>query len=178
MLVFPRSPRIQKYGVHIKADLTCLLHDCGCGDLDEPFVGAVELGLMVKQHNFANHANISLVDLVATVLQRYLSKDANIHVSTPWDNHELTPEQKSYATLDVFAGACVLEAFDSILAGTPVSITMPGGTRVRLLSHDQISIVAYGTIALHHPQSFGGIKVTPTRTIVNITSVIAPSYLV
>jgi hypothetical protein len=178
MLVFLRSPRIQKYGVHIKADLTRLFRDCGCRDSDEPFVGAVELGLMAKQRNFTDRANISLVDLVATVLRRYLSKDANICVSTAWDNRELTPEQKSYAALDVFAGACVLEAFDSISAGTPVSITTPGGTRVKLLSRDQTSTVAYGTIALHRPPSFGGIKVTPTRTIVNITSVITPSYLV
>jgi hypothetical protein len=57
----------------------------------------------------------------------------------------LTPEQETYAALDVYAGAAIHESFEGILVGTPVSMATLGGTWVKLLSHDQTSTVAYGT---------------------------------
>jgi hypothetical protein len=38
----------------------------------------VKLGLMAKQHNFSDSANISLANLIAVVLHCYLSKDPHI----------------------------------------------------------------------------------------------------
>jgi hypothetical protein len=168
----------QKVGVHVKADMTCLFHDCRFKDSDKPFTGAVELGLMAKQHNFADCVNISLVDLTTVVLHHYLSKDQHICISTAWDNCELTLEQGTYAALDVYASAAILKALEGIPVGTPVSKTTPGRTHVKLFSCDRTSTATYGTIALHHPPTFGGIHVTPTCVIVNVTSVIAPAYLI
>ena len=162
LLVFFRSPHIEKVGVHIKADLTRLFRDCGFGNSDEPFSGALELGMLAKQCKFTDCANISLADLSAVVLKCYLSKEPHIRVSTAWDNATLTHKQETYAALDVYTGATFLEAFDDIPIGSPVSMSTPGGTCVRLMSRDQTSTVAYGTVALQHPTTFGGVNVTPT----------------
>jgi len=136
LLVFFRSPHIQKVSIHVKADLTCHFRDCGFKDSDEPFTGAVKLSLMAKQHNFADRANISLTDLTAIVLHHYLSKDPHICISTARDNCELTLGQETYVALDVYAGAAILESFDGIPVGTPVSLSTPGRTCVKLLSCD------------------------------------------
>lgn len=49
LLVLLWSIRIQKIGVHIQADLTHLFRDCGFKkDGNIPFIGAIELGAMVK----------------------------------------------------------------------------------------------------------------------------------
>ena len=133
---------------------------------------------MAKQCNFANHANLSLADLTDIVLHCYLSKDPHIHISTTWDNHELTLEQETHVALEVYAGTAILESFNSIPMGTPVSLSTQGGTCVKLLSRDQTSTVSYGIITLHCPPTFGGVCVTPTHVIVNITSVIASAYLI
>jgi hypothetical protein len=96
--------------VHIKADLTRLFKDCGfIFEVDQPFVGAIELGSLARDQNLVERSNVSLVDLASTVLHRYLPKDPSIRVSTEWDNPELTPQQVSYASLDVYTSWLIYE---------------------------------------------------------------------
>jgi len=179
LLVFLRSSQIQKIGVHVKADLTRLFGDCGFKlGQNDPFLGAVELGEMARQRGLTERANIGLADLTATVLHRSLPKEFSVRVSTNWDNANLTQEQIHYACLDVYAAWAIHQAFTDMPVGSLVTETTLMGTHVRLLSRTGNSTVAYGVIAPDRPPKFNGVNVTKTRTIVNITSIVQPAYLV
>jgi len=143
-----------------------------------PLLGLLNLALWLSSATLQTMPiPVSLISLTlsSTVIQ---SKDPHIHISTTWDNHELTLEQETHVALEVYAGTAILESFNSIPMGTPVSLSTQGGTCVKLLSRDQTSTVSYGIITLHCPPTFGGVCVTPTHVIVNITSVIASAYLI
>ena len=179
LLVLLRSSQIAKVGVHVKADLTRLFNDCGFKPgRDDPFLGAVELGDMAKQRGLTNRTNISLADVTATVLHRALPKESTVRVSTDWDNPNLTQEQIDYSCLDVYAAWAIHEAFTDMPVGSPVTETTLAGTQVKLLSRTRTSTIAYGVIAPDRPTKFKEVNVTKTRTLVNITDVIQPAYLV
>ena len=179
LLVLLRAPRILKVGVHVKANLTRLFNDCGFSiPKDAPFVGAVELGALARDQNLTTRNNISLADLASTVLHRYLPKDPSIRVSTDWDNPELPPAQIQYAVLDVYTCWVIHESLINRPAGHPVTHATLGGTPVKILSRDRSSPVAYGFIAPDRPAKFGGVNVTQSRVIVNITVVKVAAYLV
>jgi hypothetical protein len=168
-----------KVGVHIKADLTRLFKDCGfTPDKDEPFIGALELGSLARLRQLVDRANVSLVDLAATVLHRHLPKDQSIRISTDWDQSELRPDQVKYAALDAYAILAVYDALRSHTTSGPVTETTLGGTSVKLVSRDHQTTIAYGLVAIDQPPKFDGVNVTKTRTIINVTVVIVPAYLV
>ncbi len=124
------------------------------------------------------HANVSLSDLIVKVLWLSLSKDDAIWVSTAWDNLTLTSEQEAYASLNVFAISLIYDAFSQLPIGRPVTDATVGGTVVKLLSCNKSSMVAYGVIAPGWPAKFSGVNITKTRTVVNITWVLASGYLI
>ncbi|KAH7920342.1 hypothetical protein BV22DRAFT_1133160 [Leucogyrophana mollusca] len=162
LLACLRLPRIRKVGVHVKADLTRLYHDCGYSSpSDEPFIGGLELGAMANDCNVVEHSN-----------------DSSIRISSEWDNPTLTGEQQTYAALDVYAGWAILNAFLVIPVGAPVTESTPGGTAVRLLSCNGKSTVAYGFVSHNRPKQYNGVNLTKTRILVNITSVVVPAYLI
>jgi hypothetical protein len=101
-----------------------------------------------------------------------------MRVSTSWNNGKLTPEQIKYAALDVFASLSIFQSFTSIPSEGPVVETMPAGTKVRLLSRDRKMTVAYGVLSPDQPKQFNGVNVTKTCTIINVTSVLVPAYLI
>ncbi|KAF5383665.1 hypothetical protein D9615_003783 [Tricholomella constricta] len=178
LVVLLRSSRIKKVGVHIKADLTRLFKDCGFGKDDLPFVGAVELGAIAKQRSIAKHANVSLADLTAFVLRRYLPKDEGVRVSNTWDNAELSPRQQKYAALDVSATWTIFDTFSDNPVGLPVTPSTAAGTRVKIVSRDQTSTVAYGFISPDRPTHMNTVKVTKSHVIVNVTTIIQAGYLI
>ncbi len=177
LLSFLRAPRLLKVGVHVQADLTRLFNDCGFQGHAQPFLGALELGRLAKDQNLVNWANISLAELVATILGYTLPKDDTIRVSTGWDNPTLTQEQETYAALDVFAVYSVYDTFTHLPGVGPVTDATAGGAVVKLLSRDKSSIVAYGVIAPDRPAKFGGVNVSKTRTVINVTRILASGYL-
>ena len=78
LLVLLCSPRVRKFGVHVKHDMTHLFNDCGFSSHDVPFAGAVELGALTQKHHLTNRANVSLSDLTSIILHHYLPKDESI----------------------------------------------------------------------------------------------------
>ena len=134
LLSFLRAPRILKVGVHVKADLTRLFNDCGLSHPhDQPFVGALEIGALAKQHNVTTHANHSLADLTSIILHCHLPKDPGIRLSLNWDNPILTEAQQQYAALDAYAAWCLFDTIASIPKDGMVTNTTIGGTKVKLL---------------------------------------------
>ncbi len=182
LLVFLRSNRIEKVGVHIKADLTRLYNDCGLPPPLEsdslPFVGAVELGLLAQSRAITSQANVGLAELAALVLRRHLPKDEAVRISEGWDEPALSDAHTNYAALDVYATWAVYEALVSPapLPTTAITDSTLPGTQVKLLSRDRRSVVAYGTIALDRPPKFKNVNLTKNRAIVNITRVVQSGY--
>jgi len=165
--------------VHIKADLTRLFHDCGFSQSrDQPFVGAVELGVLAKQRGVVERANVGLADLTAAILHHHLPKEQAIRVSTEWDNLDLTSRQIEYAALDVFAASSIYDALCTLPTGGSVVETTLGGTQVKLMSRDNHTPVAYGVIAPDQPTRFDGVNVTKTRVVINVTGIKIGAYLV
>ena len=178
LLVLLRSPRIRKFGVRVKSDMTRLFNDCGFSSNDIPFAGAVELGALAQQCHFTSKANTGLVDLTSAVLHHYLPKDESIRVSTAWDDETLSEAQIGYAALDVYASWALRDALLTLPACGQVTPTTAAGTPVKLLSRDRSVTVAVGFIAVGRGVEFNGVNVTKTRVIVNITSVFQPAYLI
>ena len=100
-----------------------------------------------------------------------------MRVSTNWDNTNLTQEQIDYACLDVYAAWAIHQAFTDMPVGSLVTVTLTG-THVRLLSWTGNSTIAYGVVAPDWPAKFNRVNVTKTQTIINVTSVVQPAYLV
>jgi hypothetical protein len=187
LLCLLRSPRVHKYGVHIKADFTRLYRDCGLMDGGDelPFVGAQELGALARDSMLAERSSVGLASLVQTVLGKSLAKDGGVRVSTGWDDGELSPDQIEYAAQDAFASWKVYEALTEAVPDQHtssrsrfVSDITPPGTCVKLMSRDRASAVAYGTLALDRHEKWQGVNVTKTRTVVVISQLIVPGYLV
>jgi hypothetical protein len=178
LLSLLRSPRILKHGVHIKADFTRLVKDCGFSSNDPPFCGAIELGQLAKDRNISDTANVSLVSLVSSVLRRYLPKDGELRLSTAWDEEKLSEKHLQYAALDVYATWAVWSAFAELQSSEDVVLETPAGTPIKLLSRDRSTIVAVGFIAPDRPAKFQGVNITKTRILMNVTRVIQSGYLV
>ncbi|KAF8328650.1 hypothetical protein F5887DRAFT_897466 [Amanita rubescens] len=178
LLVLLRSPRIRKFGVHVKHDMTRLFNDCGFSSNDVPFTGAVELGTLTQQRHLTSRANVSLSDLTSTVLHRYLPKDESIRVSTAWDDEILSDAQVRYAILDVYASWALRDALIALPAHEPVSPMTAAGTPVKLLSRDRSTTVAVGFISTGRGIEFNGVNITKTRVLVDITSILQPAYLI
>ncbi|KAG1878532.1 hypothetical protein C8R48DRAFT_768098 [Suillus tomentosus] len=180
LLVVLCSKRVRKIGVQVKADLTHLYKDCGFADStnEQPFIGALKLGSMAKDQNVTDHMRISLADLTALVLHRNLPKDASIRVSTKWDDPVLSPEQEKYAALDVYAASAIFESFSAIPSCGPVTLSMPVGIQVQLMSRNGGLAVAYGHIARHQPKQLDGVNVSKTRIVITVTAILVPAYLV
>ncbi|RDB18198.1 hypothetical protein Hypma_000504 [Hypsizygus marmoreus] len=121
---------------------------------------------------------MSLVDLTACVLRRYLPKDETLQVSNAWDSTELSEAHVQYAALDVFAAWSIYESLANSPTGEAVTASTAAGTPVKLISRDGNLAVALGYVAPDQPKQFDGVNVSKTRLVINITSVLCSAYLV
>jgi hypothetical protein len=179
LLSFFHASQIRKVGVHVSGDLTRLFNDCGFDiKSDPPFLGALELGKLAKEKTITPHATISLADLCASVLRRFLPKDPSIRVSPDWNTTSLTTAQANYAALDVFALWSIFKALTNISIGKSIQEDPPAGTLVSVYSADHSRPVAYGHIAPDQPTKFQGVNITKTRVLVTITSILVPGHII
>lgn len=179
LLTFFHSPHIRKVGVKISADLKRLFHDCGFIEgKDQPFEGAVELGKIAKETGAAMQANIGLLDLCASILKHFLSKEVDIRVSLSWDQNPLPDAHIQYAALDAFATWQVFKALQGGNIGNAVDASTIGGTPVALFSSDNSRIVAHGHIVPERPAKYQGVNITKTRLLVVVSEVLVPGHLV
>ena len=181
LLAFLHASQIHKVGVKVSGDLKRLFRDCGfVEEQDKPFQGATELGKMAKEQGVASTANIGLADLCATVIKHFLTKEADIRVSSSWDMNPLPQSHISYAALDVYATWLVFKALMSSgpTVGKSVDASTPGRTTVSLFSADGSRIVAYGQILPDRPSKSKGINVTKTRVLIVVNTIVVPGHLV
>src|SRR5271155_2184928 len=180
LLAFLRAPQVHKVGVKVSGDLTRLFNDCGfVKEQDAPFTGAVDLGKIAKDRGAAAKATISLADLSASILKRYLPKDPAIRVSEEWNTVPLPTSHANYAALDVYATWAIFQALTSSSIGEIVTSSLAtGGTPVTLFSANQSREVALGHITLEQPKNYDGTNVMKTQVLVVITDVLVPGYLI
>jgi 3'-5' exonuclease len=179
-VLFLQNPCILKVGVHIKADLTRLAKDCGYeSQVTAGFTGAIELGAIAKDRGLVRNSNTSLSDLTSLVLQHFLPKDESIRINTNWDNPVLGQEQQLYAALDAYASWKIYSSiYQPNQTSQSVSSATPAGTPVELLSRGHASTIAAGFTVADRPAKLRGVNVTNTRTIINVTDVFTPGYLI
>lgn len=112
----------------------------------------VELSTFCKDRGLVpTGAKTDLASLCGTVLKRYLGKESSIRESD-WSIDELSEDQKKYAALDAWASLKVYEA------ALPLSLVKEGlqnrtpGKLVTLLSDDQSTCIAYGSLEESQPE--------------------------
>ncbi|KAF9485225.1 ribonuclease H-like protein [Pholiota conissans] len=180
LLAFLRAPNIRKVGVRVSADILRLFRDCGFTlENDAPFSGALNLGIIAKEAGISTSAGIGLFELCIRVLGRFLPKDPGITISTEWELDPLPDEHIRYAALDAYATWAVFKAISTLTIGKRVEKNKtPPGTRISLLSTDYSDIIAFGQISLDQPSEHGGINISKSRILVNISEVVQPEHRV
>ena len=104
-----------------------------------------------------------LAELMSRVLQRLLPTDLSVRVSPDWDKPTLSDEQWEYAVHDVYAAWLLYNAFAAQVAcpdSGPVTGSTPSDMRVKLVSRNHCSTVAYGVLAANRPPKYNGVNVT------------------
>lgn len=161
----------------MKADLERLFRDCGFDKQQDPeFVGEIDLGHLAKEHKVAQRANISLQDLVSSVLRKHLPKDPAIRVSPHWDCAKLSEDQLKYAALDAYSVWAVYQTLLSSKEGETVNASTPAGTPVVIFTRDRTQKVALGYVHRDQPKQWEKVTITPSRILINVTSILIPGY--
>ncbi|KIO15548.1 hypothetical protein M407DRAFT_13243, partial [Tulasnella calospora MUT 4182] len=95
-----------------------------------------------------------------------------------WSSNDIAESHLQAAGLDAFA-CLVIDATlcNHSRGGDAVTIATPHGTPISLHSCDG-QVVADGIIALDRPKQFKSVNVTITRTVITISKIHIPSYLV
>jgi hypothetical protein len=93
---FLEDPKFKKFGVNIGGDIKKIFRDLGIN-----VRSAVDIRQLAKCNGYIEYANGSLVDLVASCLQRHLVKNESARFSF-WEC-DLSNDQIKYALLDVYA---------------------------------------------------------------------------
>jgi len=81
-------------------------------------------------HNVTSKSQVSLIDLTALVLCRFLPKNAGIQVCNSWDEAELSEAHVQYAMMDAFATWSIYEVLVNGKTGTAVTESTPAGTPI------------------------------------------------
>lgn len=168
------NPNIKKVGRGVGADLKYLQQAV---NPTNPFVGGIDLAKFAKDRLLIPSAKIGLADLCASILGKQLAKNVAERVSSAWENNSLTPAQKDYAALDVYACLCIYEACAAVPLPTPVTDNVQFGTHILLLNDDRTRIIARGTITGGEGE-YAGVKITKARCVIEITKVLVPAAII
>ena len=152
----------------------------------------VELGMMARKRGVVATGTAGLDKLAAVLLNKTLSKDPQVRLSV-WSAPSLSTVQEEYAALDAIAN---LEVHDSLAALPDLSVRLSSADAVlgRALDvvpyHGSVAVMAAraatgkivctdgawkNTLQGPAPPSY---NITPTRRLVEVTVVLAPSFVV
>ncbi|KAJ7158821.1 hypothetical protein C8R46DRAFT_1224735 [Mycena filopes] len=168
------SPRVLKVGRSVTADLK-YLHEAV--ESTVPFVGGVDLAKLAKDRLLVSSAKVGLADLCATILERRLNKDVSERTSNAWDREQLTPQQVSYAALDVYACLCIYDAIIPLPIPSPLPKSPAIGVPVLIFNADQGRVIGRGKIAALEG-TFDAITISATRCLVEVLEVLVPAAII
>jgi hypothetical protein len=133
------DPAVLKVGVGVRFDLAKLERDFGVRG-----VGGMDLAVVSRQKFITTTGQSSLATLCRLVLGRTLSKPKHLRLSA-WDR-PLRCEQVSYAAMDAYASYAVDAALRTMQPTVLTSATAQPGRKVFIVSADNTTRVAVGTI--------------------------------
>ncbi|KAJ6538419.1 hypothetical protein B0H10DRAFT_2254857 [Mycena sp. CBHHK59/15] len=176
------NPRVLKAGRAVSGDLKYLEQ---ATHPSRPFVGTVDLAKMAKDRLVTTNAKIGLADLCAVTLGLQLDKHVTEHVSSSWENEELSQSQIRYAALDVYTSSRIHKFLSSIPIPVVLPKTVEVGTPVLLFNDDRTCLIARGSIErLEGLFNMGNIRpdgtpdiinISPSRCLVQISDIVVPT---
>lgn len=184
------SEQIIKIGRNIGADFSKIARDFPEIVLPpkhkKSYQGVIELGKLAFKKNAIPNGKASLAVIVASTLQRHLSKESR---SSEWTATTLDDDQIQYAALDAYAALMVWEVLETFEeAGKPLSSITKVGDLVSLYVRKQE--VAQGII-VEQPSSFTiqnplpnerpislNVSTTKTRALIQIDTILAPNCVI
>jgi ribonuclease D len=140
------NPKILKVGHCVTGDLKYLEEACRS---QEPFVGGVDLARLAKDRFLVKTACVGLAELCAVVVGKRLNKNVPEHISSSWDDADLSPAQVLYAALDAYASLCIYNKLMTISSPMPLSEPPTVGLPVLLFNNDRTQVLASGIISMH-----------------------------
>ncbi|KAF6742765.1 hypothetical protein DFP72DRAFT_1104354 [Ephemerocybe angulata] len=177
LISFLSNPQFIKVGKNVESDLRYLQDDF---QSERPFVGTCDIAQLAKAKKVIDNSRMGLAQLCNEVLSCSLEKDPGIRVSPDWSG-DLTEEQKQYAALDGWASLQIYLALVKIAVPLPVDFSqpVPEGLEVFLYQSDRTRIIARGIISPHarNCNSWEGVNITKTRTIVQVNEVYVPGAI-
>ncbi|KAF8876295.1 hypothetical protein CPB84DRAFT_1966585 [Gymnopilus junonius] len=176
LLMFLENPQILKVGRNVLLDLKNLQDD---SQSLTAFSGGIDLGHLAKDKGIVADARASLADLCIKALSHVLSKDPQIRISPDWSG-PLTKEQIQYAALDAYASLKIYEKLDTLQVPILVNFEqeLPSDYEVFIFHDDRTTIIAHGIISPDQFNSFQGINITQTCTLIQIQEIYVPGAII
>ncbi|KAJ7132564.1 hypothetical protein C8R44DRAFT_871499 [Mycena epipterygia] len=172
-----QEPRVIKAGRSVNADLRRLA--TACGKPPGSFTGALELGNFAKDRFLIGKANMSLVDLVASILGQRFPQHYSERISNNWSDSDLTTIQQQYAARDAYAALILYRKINETPLPVPMNQHTPCGASVLLLSDDNKKLAARGVISPAAAlEMFNGTNLTSTRTVITVREVLIPGAII
>ena len=173
--LFLESSHVHKYGHKISADLKKLQRDVRS---PKPYLGAIELEQLAKQHGLITKGRNSLQDLVGKILGEQLEKDQIARTNPGWQSKHLTQQLISYATLDIWATYRLMCHLSNAAVPGAVNHDAPEGTHVTIWTSDLSQIAAYGVLGDPASNSIDGDQIDKqSQVLVQVTSVAIPAAI-
>ena len=107
----------------------------------EEFPGGVDLAHFAKSCRIAPNAKVGLAELSTLVLGRRLNE---VHVSTHWEDQNLSEEQIQYASLDAYASQAIYNRLLEIERLGNIPENVPHDLPVTVYQEDGQKVIAHG----------------------------------
>jgi len=171
-----QNPRVHKVGRKVNSDLKQLQ---AAVNSSLPFVGALDLATYAKQRHVVSSANCSLADLCAAVLGKRLNKNVSERMSSAWEHLSLTAEQQQYAATDAYLPLVLYHRLSTFSVPKHLPSTLIPLTPVLVYSTDNTVVIGRGHLSSNlHMNTFDGVNLTKTRTLVDIQDVFVPAAII
>lgn len=185
------EPSYTFVGRAISGDLGNVGKDFNCSTVTSR-VKSIDLGMYARERDVVSRGTAGLERLVFLTLGKQMSKAVDVRCSK-WSAPQLSPEQIKYAAMDATYALDVYhklsERFD-VAARLGAAAAVPGVDADLVPTHGSVAVlasrVAAGSLLASPPRAewispFAGgqkVKVTKTRRLLQVTTVLAPSYII
>jgi hypothetical protein len=134
-LTFMQSAAYQKVGINIISSFQRLWNDCteSCHSL--PFQGQDDLEHMAKTR-LGNQSVIGIEGLCTSILQKWISRDSAISISSTWDQFDLSSSYIDHVVMEMYMISSLYSVLSTFDKPKKVSKMTPGGTPVKMLAPD------------------------------------------
>ncbi|KAF8996471.1 hypothetical protein BDZ89DRAFT_1149038 [Hymenopellis radicata] len=142
------------------------------------FIGGIDLATFAKTRFLISNARVSLADLTAQILHLCLPKNRAERISANWSDRDLSDAQIQYAACGCARLAVSLQRNQQNTYSSSSIPDAPIGTPVVVLNETHAKIVARGVLAASSTaSSVDGIRITPTRTVIEVGEVLVPRFI-